>query len=135
MKDKEKVRAYNKAYYLKNKERERARSLKYYYEHREEMNKKSLEYRYAHLEELREKDRKRRLPYEGKNKWRMLAHANVRWAKKTGRLVPKPCEICDNEKVEAHHDNYNEPLKVRWFCPVHHRQRHKNNKPIYPEEG
>jgi len=36
----------------------------------------------------------------------------------------KPCEVC-GEKAEAHHDDYNKPLEVRWLCRKHHREWHK----------
>jgi hypothetical protein len=39
-------------------------------------------------------------------------------------LNRQPCEICGG-KAEAHHDNYDEPLKVRWLCFKHHREWHK----------
>lgn len=41
-----------------------------------------------------------------------------------GKLIPKPCEVC-GEKAEAHHDDYEQPLLVRWLCFKHHRQYHK----------
>lgn len=55
-----------------------------------------------------------------------------------GQLTPKPCEVCGEtgvmsdgrNKVQAHHDDYNKPLDVRWLCQVHHHEWHKNNKPI-----
>jgi RNA polymerase subunit RPABC4/transcription elongation factor Spt4 len=37
-----------------------------------------------------------------------------------GRLVRQVCEICGNVKVEMHHEDYTQPLKVRWFCKKHH---------------
>lgn len=41
-------------------------------------------------------------------------------------LAEKPCEECGREDmVHAHHENYDEPLKVRWLCPKHHSERHK----------
>jgi len=53
--------------------------------------------------------------------------ARARWATryaiKTGRLVPGPCEMAGLEchgKIEAHHDDYRKPLDVRWFCRRHH---------------
>lgn len=46
----------------------------------------------------------------------------------------KPCEVC-GAKAEAHHDNYDEPLQVRWLCFRHHREWHKNHKnPEFLEE-
>ncbi len=40
-------------------------------------------------------------------------------------LIRQPCEVC-GQKAEAHHDNYGEPLKVRWLCPEHHWQLHRH---------
>ncbi len=55
-----------------------------------------------------------------------------------GKISPKPCEICgaDNKcddgrrYVQAHHDDYNFPLKVRWLCCLHHLEWHANHLPI-----
>ena len=41
-----------------------------------------------------------------------------------GDLVRQPCEVCGKSKGHAHHDDYSQPLKVRWLCPAHHRQHH-----------
>lgn len=46
----------------------------------------------------------------------------VLWAIKRGKLIKSPCEFCKSMKVEAHHDDYRSPLKVRWLCRKHHRQ-------------
>ena len=37
----------------------------------------------------------------------------------------KPCEICGAEKSEAHHDDYDKPLEIRWLCFKCHREWHK----------
>ena len=41
-----------------------------------------------------------------------------------GILVRTPCEVCGDPKVEAHHDDYLDPLNVRWLCFRHHREVH-----------
>jgi len=53
------------------------------------------------------------------------ARCKVRYALKTGQLVKGPCEECGRlDRVEAHHEDYEKPLEVRWFCQVHHKQLH-----------
>ena len=44
----------------------------------------------------------------------------------------QPCEIC-GAKAEAHHDNYDKPLDVRWLCFKHHRQWHHDNPELLEE--
>ena len=57
---------------------------------------------------------------------RIKARSALNHAIRDGKLERKPCEIetCVNWP-EAHHDNYDEPLKVKWLCFVHHRELHK----------
>jgi ribosomal protein S27AE len=42
-------------------------------------------------------------------------------------VKPKPCEVCGNPEVQAHHLNYRYPLKVRWLCTTHHLELHGKN--------
>lgn len=44
-----------------------------------------------------------------------------------GLLVRKPCEVCNEIKVQAHHDDYRKPYDVRWLCRPHHLEFHKLN--------
>lgn len=46
-----------------------------------------------------------------------------------GKLFKEPCAECGEEKVHGHHDDYAKPLNVRWLCPVHHKQWHRDNGP------
>jgi hypothetical protein len=46
-------------------------------------------------------------------------------ALRRGRLAKQPCEVCGGIKVHAHHDDYSNPLAVRWLCPTHHMRLHK----------
>lgn len=52
------------------------------------------------------------------------ARSAVSGAVRNGTLVRQPCEVCGAEKTDAHHDNYDEPLGVRWLCRKHHRAVH-----------
>ena len=45
----------------------------------------------------------------------------VRKAIRNGVLVRQPCEVCGSEPSDAHHDDYEKPLDVRWLCRLHHR--------------
>lgn len=48
---------------------------------------------------------------------------------KAGKLIKKPCEVCGYDKyVEAHHDDYNKPMHIRWLCRNHHREHHNNER-------
>lgn len=42
-----------------------------------------------------------------------------------GYVIREPCEICGAEVTEAHHEDYLQPLNVRWFCTAHHAAWHK----------
>lgn len=71
-------------------------------------------------EQRRESQRRRRARFPEKHS----ARKKVRRAVASGLLVPKPCEVCGNCQVQAHHDDYSKPLDVRWLCFVHHREVH-----------
>ncbi len=54
-----------------------------------------------------------------------IAREAVGNAIKYGKLVREPCEECGKvETVEAHHDDYEKPLDVRWLCKHHHNLHH-----------
>jgi hypothetical protein len=47
------------------------------------------------------------------------------------KSIKRPnCEICGGV-AEAHHDDYDKPLDVRWLCFEHHRLYHKIGLQIY----
>lgn len=49
-------------------------------------------------------------------------------AVRDGKIFKKPCEICGEHKVQAHHYDYSRPLEVKWMCIYHHSQWHKMNR-------
>ena len=52
-------------------------------------------------------------------------HGLVAKAKADGVLVVEPCSVCGStDRIQAHHENYDNPLDVTWYCPSHHKLRH-----------
>ena len=60
------------------------------------------------------------------DKRRTRAHSAVARAVRSGRLIRKPCESCNNPNSVAHHDDYSKPLAVRWLCQACHKQHHSH---------
>jgi hypothetical protein len=92
-------------------------------------------YAEANRQRLREKDRARRaanpggdaayrLTYKELYAPKIAAGNAIRSQILTGRVAKQPCEVCGDEKADAHHDDYAKPLDVRWLCRKHHRQWH-----------
>lgn len=65
--------------------------------------------------------------YRKNNPVKYKAHKIISSAIRSGVLVKQPCEVCQSERVEAHHDDYSKPLNVRWLCQAHHKQWHAEN--------
>ena len=45
----------------------------------------------------------------------------------SGRIAKLPCQVCGDEKAQAHHNDYSKPLEVWWFCDKHHKELHRRN--------
>lgn len=71
--------------------------------------------------------------YRHKHSFRYVAHYAVRNAVRDGKLIKATsCSTCGStKKIEGHHDNYLEPLVVRWLCEDCHKEWHRHNQPIY----
>lgn len=60
------------------------------------------------------------------------AHLAVQKALLSGALHKQGCEVCGHDTVDAHHDRYDEPLRVRWLCRRHHVKLHRGGEDMFP---
>ncbi len=89
--------------------------------HRVEVRK-----RYPKTEAYRESHQRSTKSYRGNNPEKYAATNAVNNALRDGLLIKECCEACGVAEVEGHHDDYNEPLKIRWLCKIHHDLEHNN---------
>ena len=77
--------------------------------------------------------------YRGGPRANAKAHDLLEQALRYGRISnPEKCSECGTNarfsdgrtSIQAHHDDYNKPLEVRWLCQQCHHDWHKNNRPI-----
>lgn len=82
--------------------------------------------------------------YRGGKRADARSHDIVEKAILSGRLVnPGRCETCNvsgtfadgRSAIQAHHDDYNSPLRVRWLCQKCHHEWHKHNQPMSLRKG
>jgi hypothetical protein len=66
----------------------------------------------------------RNAEYKRRHPERAEALKLVTAAIRSGDLVPGPCEVCQ-QAAQAHHDDYTQPLVVRWLCRKHHMALHR----------
>jgi hypothetical protein len=59
-----------------------------------------------------------------RNPEKRRAQNKLQRAVRTGKLERRPCEVCGNPRVEAHHEDYSKPLDVIWLCQLHHFEHH-----------
>lgn len=43
-----------------------------------------------------------------------------------GVILPTPCEVCGENHVDTHHNNYADPFDVNFLCRKHHREHHRD---------
>lgn len=138
-----KVKATYNKWVSENKEHKLEYCKKYNEERRDELNAKKRIARNTNPEktkadklkyqtENRDKYNAYQRNYRKRNKIKLAAHDLVKGAFKKGLLVyPEKCSECTSTaKIYAHHDNYFEPLNVRFLCGKCHAAWHKNNTAI-----
>lgn len=74
--------------------------------------------------------RKARMSHPDKDRARRMVNYHL----SRGTITRQPCEVCGNQKSEAHHDDYSQPLSIRWLCHVHHRMVHGTILPVSIEQ-
>lgn len=75
----------------------------------------------------RVKNHNRYMKFRAEAKARRL----VQQAILSGDITKSACEVCGSKvRIEAHHDDYNKPLEIRWLCASCHKKWHTQNKPI-----
>lgn len=87
-------------------------------------HRKRLVKEYRQTEAGKEATRRANSKYEKQNPIKRAAHIITGNAIRDGKLMREPCEVCGAEKSEAHHDDYNYPMSVRWLCRKHHVAHH-----------
>lgn len=60
------------------------------------------------------------------------ARWNLYHALRAGKITrPAHCEHCSQVKrLQAHHDSYEKPLEVKWYCGSCHRKLHKGGDEV-----
>lgn len=85
--------------------------------------------RYQQTEVGMDAARRAKRKYHEQNPVKRAAHTILGNAVRDGRIKKPPaCSECGHEgRVHGHHDDYAEPLKVKWLCPKCHTQWHNEN--------
>lgn len=113
-----------------NLEEHRARDRKRFNQPERVKARKELAERWKKDPKLRKRTNELKKIWQEKNLVKRAAHVIAGNAIKYGKLIPEPCEVCGKEKVDAHHDDYEKPLDVRWLCRKHHNEHHKNEREL-----
>lgn len=138
--NKERISSYMKEWRKKNREHIKAYKKKYEEAHPLETRTYRREYSRKYYHDNLDKSREQARNWEKANLKRLkniygYAHQIFQKAIDSGEIQKQPCEICGEDKAEAHHDDYNKPLEVRWLCRNCHKEWHRNNKPSYYKKG
>ena len=93
---------------------------------RVENNKKRLQLLKIENPEKYEKIQQQKRDWNVKNKHKKNAHLKVQRAIIKGSIIRLyNCEHCNtDDKLQAHHNDYNKPLEVIWLCIKCHAKEH-----------
>lgn len=110
----------------------RAKNAEYYREYdkkrfKDDPRVKERHIRYAASTAGKEAARRAHKKYIESNPIKRAAHIIVGNAIRDGKLSKGACEVCGSIESHGHHDDYALPLVVRWLCPLHHAEWHREN--------
>jgi len=133
----------NKTYRQNNAVKIKKDITKYRKDNVESISKQRSVFRQNNKEDISEYSKKYQASPRGKASYERTKKKNhnayrsrVSFNSRNKDLYPNSCESCNKEaKVEAHHDDYNEPMKVKFLCKDCHVIWHKENTPLNRESG
>ena len=92
-------------------------------EKRDRQRKAARKYYYSEKGKIAH--RRKNAEYFERNKEKKKARFKIAYLIRTGQVIPGKCEVVGCPKnTEPHHDDYSQPLKVRWLCRDHHLELH-----------
>lgn len=106
---------------IKATERQKQQMREYYRRNAEKLRAKRREYYRQNIESIRAYDRVR----GGSDVRGTPAKRRARQAAYVHHRDAQPCERCGASNAQRHHDDYMKPLAVRWLCPKHHGEAHR----------
>jgi ribosomal protein S27AE len=69
------------------------------------------------------------LPPDQRQRANARAYANV--YQRRGKITPEPCSMCRDPVAQKHHEDYSQPLQVRWLCRKCHLTVHTGDKTLH----
>lgn len=135
--DKEKINLLKQEKYKNNPEPYRKSVLLYQKENKDKVNEAHRIWYHNNKEKIKKQrdQQKQRFnewqrQYQSREevKFRKRANAVLNYHVKCGNIVkPNKCKLCEEQtKLESHHKDYNEALKVIWVCRKCHIMIHKS---------
>lgn len=91
--------------------------------HNKKQSKSS--YKYANLYKEYKKEYQKEYAKRKEQIDKIKCRQHTHYLVYTGKIKKESCVICNNDKVEAHHKDYNKPNEVTWLCRKHHDELHK----------
>lgn len=64
-------------------------------------------------------------PLSESQRLKSIARRKTNMRVQRGLIIRQPCERCDSKNAQAHHENYNKPYEIMWFCKVCHKEWHQ----------